>query len=114
MFYCTLPALPGKQPAPVTDVTRARFCFVVDELALYRCVGSSEVMTAQRLKLREVAAMPLVTLQVPPAGAHIPSGFIVADDAAAYAEHARMVGTLGRSGAAQSSNHSARLSPVGR
>ena len=67
--------------------TPPKVCFIIDELALYRCVGSPQVMTAQLLRLREVATAPLVTLQVLPAGAHIPSGFIVADDAAAYAEH---------------------------
>lgn len=63
--------------------------FSVDELALYRCVGGSEVMAAQLRRLCEVAAMPAVTLQVLPAVAHNAnaSGFIVADDATAYAEH---------------------------
>jgi transcriptional regulator with XRE-family HTH domain len=63
--------------------------FLVDELALYRCVGSTEVMAAQVRRLCDIAAMPLVTLQVLPAVAHNAnaSGFIVADDAAAYAEH---------------------------
>ena len=63
--------------------------FVVDELALYRCIGSAEVMAGQVTRLREVAALPLTTLQVLPAVAHNAnaSGFIVADDAAAYAEH---------------------------
>jgi len=46
-------------------------------------------MAAQLARLREAAAMPGVTLQVLPAVAHNAnaSGFIVADDAAAYAEH---------------------------
>jgi AAA+ superfamily predicted ATPase len=66
-----------------------KVCFILDELALYRCVGGPRVMAAQVGRLREVAAMPLVTLQVLPAVAHNAnaSGFIVADDAAAYAEH---------------------------
>jgi transcriptional regulator with XRE-family HTH domain len=63
--------------------------FIVDELALYRRIGTAEVMTAQMCALREAAALPLVTLQVLPAVAHNAnaSGFIMADDAAAYAEH---------------------------
>jgi transcriptional regulator with XRE-family HTH domain len=63
--------------------------FLVDELALYRCVGSAEVMAGQLRRLRDTAALPLVTLQVLPAVAHNAnaSGFIVADDATAYAEH---------------------------
>jgi hypothetical protein len=42
-----------------------------------------------RARLRDAAALPLVTLQVLPAVAHNAnaSGFIVADDATAYAEH---------------------------
>jgi hypothetical protein len=52
-------------------------------------VGTADVMAAQVTRLRHAAAMPLVTLQVLPAVAHNAnaSGFIVADDAAAYAEH---------------------------
>jgi hypothetical protein len=69
--------------------TPAKITFIVDELALYRCVGTAEVMAAQLIRLRDTAAMPLVTLQVLPAVAHNAnaSGFIVADDAVAYAEH---------------------------
>jgi len=63
--------------------------FVVDELSLYRCVGSPQIMTAQMGRLSAVAAMPKMTVQVLPAVAHNAnaSGFIVADDRAAYAEH---------------------------
>jgi transcriptional regulator with XRE-family HTH domain len=63
--------------------------FVVDELSLYREVGSAEVMADQMRKLSEVAAMPNVTMQVLPAVAHCAhaSAFIIADNAAAYAEH---------------------------
>ncbi len=69
--------------------TPPKVTFLVDELALYRCVGSAEVMAAQLRRLRNAAAMPLVTLQVLPAVAHNAnaSGFVVADDATAYAEH---------------------------
>lgn len=62
--------------------------FVVDELSLYRCVGSAEIMAAQMAHLAGVAGMPNVTVQIlggiaHPAGA---SGFIVTSEAA-YAEH---------------------------
>ncbi len=62
---------------------------IVDELALYRCVGNAEVMAAQLRRLRDAAVTPRLTLQVLPAVAHNAnaSGFIVADDATAYAEH---------------------------
>jgi transcriptional regulator with XRE-family HTH domain len=63
-------------------------CYVVDHAALYRSVGSAEVMAAQMSRLLEVAALPNVTLQVLPAVAHpaTASELIIADDAA-YAEH---------------------------
>jgi hypothetical protein len=63
--------------------------FVVDELALYRCVGSAQVMAAQMGRLSGAAAMPCVTLQVLPAVAHCAnaSEFIITGDAATYAEH---------------------------
>ena len=63
-------------------------CYVADHAALYRCVGSAEVMAAQMRHLLAVAAMPNVTLQVLPAVAHpaTQSGFVVTDGAA-YAEH---------------------------
>jgi transcriptional regulator with XRE-family HTH domain len=62
--------------------------FVVDELSLYREVGSAQVMADQMRSLADVAAVPNVVVQVLPAVAHPAgaSGFIVADDAA-YAEH---------------------------
>jgi transcriptional regulator with XRE-family HTH domain len=62
--------------------------FIIDELCLYREVGSTEVMAGQVRRLREVAAMPTVTVQVLPAIAHCAnaSEFIIADSAA-YAEH---------------------------
>ena len=62
--------------------------FVVDEFALYRLVGSAEIMTVQMRQLSAVAAMPNVTLQVLPAIAHpaTASGFVLADNSA-YAEH---------------------------
>jgi hypothetical protein len=62
--------------------------FVVDEMALYRRVGSPQVMAAQLRHLAEVAALPNVTLTVMPAVIHPAneSGFVIAD-IAAYAEH---------------------------
>jgi hypothetical protein len=63
-------------------------CYVVDHAALYRSVGSAEVMAAQMSHLLAVAALPNVTLQVLPAVAHpaTASELIIADNAA-YAEH---------------------------
>jgi Domain of unknown function (DUF5753)/Helix-turn-helix domain len=63
--------------------------FVVDEMSLYRRVGSAEVMAAQMHQLSAIAAMPHVTMQVLPAVAHPAnaSGFVIADDQAAYTEH---------------------------
>jgi hypothetical protein len=62
--------------------------FVIDELSLFREVGSAEIMAGQVRRLREVAAMQTVTVQVLPAVAHpaTQSGCLIADDAA-YAEH---------------------------
>jgi hypothetical protein len=62
--------------------------FIVDEMALYRRVGSPQIMAQQCAHLVEVASLPHVTLQVMPAVEHPAnaSGFVIADDAA-YAEH---------------------------
>jgi hypothetical protein len=62
---------------------------VVDHTALYRLVGSPQIMAAQMRHLAEVARMPNVTLQVLPAVAHpaTASELIIADNNAAYAEH---------------------------
>jgi hypothetical protein len=62
---------------------------IIDHAALYRLVGSPEVMTAQMRHLAQVAAMPHVTLQVLPAIAHpaTASELIIADSSAAYCEH---------------------------
>jgi hypothetical protein len=62
--------------------------FVVDEIALYREVGSTEVMAEQMRHLSAVAAMPNVTMQILPAVAHpaTASGFVLADDSA-WCEH---------------------------
>jgi transcriptional regulator with XRE-family HTH domain len=62
--------------------------FVVDEMALYRRVGSPELMAAQMRHLIDVAALPHVTLTVMAAVLHPAneSGFVIADSAG-YAEH---------------------------
>ena len=63
--------------------------YVIDHTALYRCVGSAEVMAGQMGHLAEMASMPNVTMQVLPAIAHpaTASELIIADNNAAYAEH---------------------------
>jgi transcriptional regulator with XRE-family HTH domain len=63
--------------------------FLVDEVALYRRVGTAATMAGQMRHLVDVAAMPNTTLQAMPVIAHAAnaSGFIVADGVAAYAEH---------------------------
>jgi hypothetical protein len=62
--------------------------FVVDEMPLYRRVGSPETTAAQIRHLAEVGTLPNVTLTVMPAVIHPAneSGFVIADNAA-YAEH---------------------------
>jgi transcriptional regulator with XRE-family HTH domain len=62
--------------------------FLVDELALYRQVGTADVMAGQMRQLAATAAMPHVTVQVLPAVAHPAnaSGFVIADDAV-WCEH---------------------------
>jgi hypothetical protein len=62
--------------------------FLVDQLSLYRLVGSAEVMAEQMGHLAAVAAMPNVTLQVLPAVAHPANASeLIVTDSAAYAEH---------------------------
>jgi transcriptional regulator with XRE-family HTH domain len=62
--------------------------FVVDELSLYRRVGSATIMASQCAHLIEVAALPHVMLTVMPAVEHDSneSGFAIADGAV-FAEH---------------------------
>jgi transcriptional regulator with XRE-family HTH domain len=64
-------------------------CFLVDELSLYRRVGSAEVMAAQLGRLLEAAARARTIVQVLPAVAHPvnASGFLMADNAV-WIEHA--------------------------
>jgi transcriptional regulator with XRE-family HTH domain len=63
--------------------------FVVDEMSLYRRVGSPEVMAEQLHHLTEVAELAHVTMAVMPPVEHCSheSGFIIADNAV-YAESA--------------------------
>lgn len=62
--------------------------FLVDQLSLYREVGSADVMAAQMQRLADVAAMPNVNLQVMPAVAHPANASeLIIADGAAYAEH---------------------------
>jgi hypothetical protein len=65
-----------------------RAWIVVDEMALYRLVGSPAIMAAQMHHLADVASRPNVTVTVMPPVLHPAneSGFILADNAA-YAEH---------------------------
>ena len=62
---------------------------VADHPALYRLVGSPQIMAAQMRHLAEVARLGHVTVQVLPAVAHpaTASELIIADNNAAYAEH---------------------------
>jgi hypothetical protein len=62
--------------------------FIVDQLSLYREVGSPTVMAAQMQHLLEIAARPNVTLQVLPAVSHPANASeLIVTDEAAYAEH---------------------------
>jgi transcriptional regulator with XRE-family HTH domain len=67
---------------------RCRVSYVLDQSALYRLVGSPEIMTAQLRHLLDVAAMPNVMLQVMPEVAHdaLAAGYSLADDAV-WSEH---------------------------
>lgn len=62
---------------------------VADHAALYRLVGSPEIMAAQMRHLAEVARLAHVTVQILPAIAHpaTASELIIANNNAAYAEH---------------------------
>jgi transcriptional regulator with XRE-family HTH domain len=77
----------GRQNPPLVTL-------LVDEAALYRLVGSAEVMAGQLRRLRDMATRRNVVLQVAPEIAHasVASGYLVADDAA-YAEHVITGGT---------------------
>jgi transcriptional regulator with XRE-family HTH domain len=67
---------------------RCRVSYVLDQSALYRLVGSPEIMAAQLRHLLDVAALPNVVLQVMPEVAHVAlaASYILADDAV-WSEH---------------------------
>lgn len=61
---------------------------LIDEPALYRCMGSAEIMTGQMEHLLSLAALPNVILQVVPAVGHpVTSSEVIVTDTAAYTEH---------------------------
>lgn len=61
---------------------------LIDELALYRLVGSPDVMAMQLAHLIDLATLPHVTLHVVPAVAHgVASSVIEVTETASYAEH---------------------------
>jgi hypothetical protein len=78
----------GRQQRVLMRDNPPSVCCIIDHAALYRCVGSPEIMAAQMHRLAEAARLPRVTVQVLPAVAHpaTQSGLMVAGDAA-YAEH---------------------------
>ena len=78
----------GRQRRVLMRENPPSVCCIIDHTALYRCVGSPEIMAAQMNRLAEAAGMSRVTVQVLPAVAHpaTQSGLMVAGDAA-YAEH---------------------------
>jgi transcriptional regulator with XRE-family HTH domain len=67
---------------------RCRVSYVLDQSALYRLVGSPEIMTAQLRHLLDVAVRPNVVLQVMPEMAHVAlaASYALADDAV-WSEH---------------------------
>ena len=66
-----------------------RTVFIVDEVALYRFVGSADVMAEQCRYLIDVAQLPNVVLQVMPVIAHaVNNSGIMLADTAAWLEHA--------------------------
>jgi transcriptional regulator with XRE-family HTH domain len=72
-----------RQARLLTRVNPPKIVLLVDAAALYREVGSPQVMAAQCVRLRELALMPNVTLQVVPEIAHgsLASTYLIADDA---------------------------------
>jgi transcriptional regulator with XRE-family HTH domain len=65
-----------------------RAWFLVDQLSLYRQVGSNETMANQMCHLAEVAELPNVTLQIlPPVGHPLTGSEVIIADDSVYAEH---------------------------
>ena len=67
---------------------RCRVSYVLDQSALYRLVGSPEIMAAQLRHLLDVAALSNVVLQVMPEVGHVllEASYALADDAV-WSEH---------------------------
>jgi hypothetical protein len=62
---------------------------LVDQVALYRVIGSAEIMAEQCARLREIASLPTVTLQVvPPVKINLTSVLLHVTNEAAYTENA--------------------------
>jgi hypothetical protein len=78
-----------KRQAILTREDPPAMWFLLDEAALHRCVGSSEIMAAQMAHLTAAARLPRVTIQVVPSIAHagLLGGFSITERAA-YAETA--------------------------
>jgi transcriptional regulator with XRE-family HTH domain len=72
-----------------------RATLLIDQLALYRQVGSPQVMAGQLRKLVEAASVPNITVQVMPAIEHpaLASGYVLTDDAV-WCEHLAAGGTF--------------------
>lgn len=83
-----LAARMDRQRAVLHGETPPDVWLLVDEFALFRLMGSAEIMAAQMGHLLSVAALPNVTLQVVPGMGHAgTSSNIIVTDTAAYAEH---------------------------
>jgi transcriptional regulator with XRE-family HTH domain len=78
-----------KRQAILTRENPPTAWFLLDESALHRCVGSTEVITAQTAQLAAIGRLPNITLQVVPAIAHagLVGGFALTESAA-YVETA--------------------------
>lgn len=77
-----------RQRRVLSRVEAPRVTLLVDEVALWRSVGSAPVMAEQMRHLAGVTAMPNVTVQVVPVLAHaaVASGYVLSDDAV-WCEH---------------------------
>jgi DNA-binding XRE family transcriptional regulator len=72
-----------RQARLLTGANPPKIVLLVDAAALFREVGSPQVMVAQMRRLIEVAQLPNVTLQIMPEVAHasLSSTYLIADDA---------------------------------
>jgi transcriptional regulator with XRE-family HTH domain len=80
--------LAGRVERQQRVLSRCRVSYVLDQSALYRLVGSPEIMRAQLRHLLDVAASPNIVLQVMPEVAHdaLAANYVLADDAV-WSEH---------------------------